>query len=97
MNYEVMIVFSFSVLPVYILVLQLYLRRCIKFTIHVHNHVSTVTFFLKQFTWVVKQTRNGSLKEETQVDLQRSQVKLLGIKMTSEVKSIRKHNENVFL
>lgn len=36
--------------------------------------------------------RNSSLKEEAYLDLQRSYVKLLGVKMTSEVKSIRKHN-----
>jgi len=36
--------------------------------------------------------RNGSLREEMQLDLQRSYVKLLGIKMSSEVKSIRKQN-----
>lgn len=65
MSCEVTIIFPFSVLLACTFIIQLCLRRGIKFTTHGQNDISIVTFFLEIiYVSCEAEKRNDSLKEE---------------------------------
>lgn len=70
MSCEVTIIFPFSVLLAWVFIIQLCLRRGIKFTTHVHNDIAIVTFFLEiVYMGCEAEKRNDSLKEEKELYL----------------------------